>query len=75
MANKTIPSGAMEYIRWYYRVPAKRGMRVRYDGVTYRSTSATRTALLRCVGVDSGERISLHPTAGVEYLTPHKGEA
>ncbi|MFA6270940.1 MAG: hypothetical protein WC657_07080, partial [Candidatus Paceibacterota bacterium] len=69
MAHKTIPSGAMEYIRWYYHVPAKRGVRVRYDGVVYRITSATRTALLRCVEEGGEARISLHPTAGVEYLT------
>ena len=60
MAHLNIPSGGLPYVRWAYNVPAKRGMRVRYRDGIYRITSALG-ANLRCVGVEDGERLIVHP--------------
>lgn len=65
---------SMSYIRNHYKVPAKRGLRVRFQG---RSGVITGTvdAHLR-VRMDDGERVTLHPTWQVEYLDhPLKGGA
>lgn len=73
---------SMEYIRRTYKVPAKRGMRVRYidkDGVVWngRITSA-RDAHLRVLVDDRvpgyRSRLLLHPTHRVEYLPANHGQ-
>lgn len=63
----------MEYVRNWYQVPAKRGVRVRLGsgfgsdlaGLTGTITGATH--YLR-VKMDDGRRVWLHPTWEVEYL-------
>jgi hypothetical protein len=55
----------MEYVRRFYGVPAKRGGRIRFDGVEGTITSATHHLRAR---MDDGRRVILHPTWRVEYL-------
>lgn len=73
------PVMSMEYIRRTYNVPAKRGARVQYDGVTVGHppllgtiTSATNSGHLR-VRFDGEHRtLKLHPTWALVYLkTPN----
>jgi hypothetical protein len=56
---------SMEYVRRFYGVPAKRGGRIRFDGVEGTITSATHHLRAR---MDDGRRVILHPTWRVEYL-------
>ncbi len=55
----------MSYIRNHYKVPAKRGMRIRFQG---REGVITGSAAYLRVRMDDGERVHLHPTWQVEYL-------
>ena len=65
-------TGGMEYIRKRYKVPAKRGARIRFDGCYAGTIVAARYGRLR-VRFDGQKRIArLHPTWGVEYLPSDK---
>lgn len=65
---------SMAYIRSYYRVPAKRGGRVRL-GIGFGGRYAGRIGVIASapdqylrVRLDDGERLILHPTWEVDYL-------
>lgn len=57
----------MEYIRLKYRVPAKRGARIKYSGIPGKITGSDGGYLL--IKLD-GEKKSkrFHPTWNIEYL-------
>lgn len=58
---------SLKYIRQHYKVPAKRGMRVRFHGKVGRITGAFNAYLH--VRFDGEKfRTTLHPTYEVEYL-------
>ncbi len=57
---------SMEYIRRYYKVPAKRGMRITFCGHPATITSTTGPYLR--IRIDGDERTSVvHPTWRIEY--------
>lgn len=57
---------SMDYIRRYYKVPAKRGMRIKFCGQPAVITSTTRAYLrIRVDGDDFS--IVVHPTWEIEY--------
>ena len=59
---------SMEYIRKYYQVPVKRGMKVIADGELGNITSA-RGAYLR-IRLEGEKRPSIyHPTWEIQYIT------
>lgn len=68
--------GSMQYVRSRYRVPAKRGMTVRYTGdasgeiMLGRITSASNgRIMIRFEGKFFGKRsVPAHPTWKIEYL-------
>ncbi|MEV0367544.1 hypothetical protein [Nocardia fusca] len=66
---------SMQYVRWYYGVPAKRGGRVRYTGEGEPRlgtiTSADHRLRIRLDG-EKHTRI-FHPTWELEYL-PENGD-
>ena len=69
-----VNSMSMEYIRYNYGVPAKRGGRIEFtdsNGVKWRGTiRSSRDSRLR-VSLDGLCTISsLHPTWNMKYLTP-----
>ena len=55
----------MAWVREHYGVPARRGGRIRFDGVCGTILSATHHLRVR---LDDGRRVMLHPTWHVEYL-------
>lgn len=58
----------MRRIRDYYRVPAKRGMRVVFDGKPGLITSACRTSMHLFFRADGAKRsVRIHPTWHVDY--------
>lgn len=61
----------MKYIRDYYGVPAKRGMRVAYTDSLRRvvgTITGSRNGYLR-IRIDGNKRVEFyHPTFGIEYL-------
>ena len=64
---------SMEYIRNHYKVPAKRGAKVRFTDCNGKQSIGTirsaRGAYLRCHFPDHPERLhTIHPTWHVEYL-------
>lgn len=60
--------GAMEYVRGYYGVPARRGGRIRFQGRETGTIRSADGAYLR-VQFDARKRVALlHPTWEVEYL-------
>lgn len=57
---------SMDYVRRYYRVPAKRGGRVKFAGDLATITGSDGARLrIRC---DDGARLIVHPTWRMEYL-------
>lgn len=57
----------MDYIRNYYKVPAKKGGRVEYEGKAG-TIVGTRNAYLR-IRLDGEKKIkSYHPTYNMSYL-------
>jgi hypothetical protein len=59
----------MKYIRDTYKVPAKRGMRVRFQGELGTIISAPQAHLH--VRIDGKKRIRIcHPTWNIEYIPP-----
>ena len=59
---------SMEYIRKTYLVPAKRGMRVVYEGKEGVITGSYQGRIrIRMDGYKKS--FNLHPTDGIEYLT------
>lgn len=67
MSVKNFGRSQFDYIRAYYGVPAKRGMRVRVNGQTGKILSA-RYGQLK-VRFDIGNVAYCHPTWRIEYLT------
>jgi hypothetical protein len=70
---------SMKYIRDYYKVPAKRGGRIRYtdehgDKWDGRITAASDQYLLVHIPGWHLQRARLHPTWNVEYLDNEKAE-
>jgi hypothetical protein len=63
---------SMDYIRSYYKVPAKRGARVEYlatDGELLQATiTGSRGQYLRARLDNSTRSILLHPTSRLKYL-------
>jgi len=67
---------SMKYIRDYYKVPAKRGGRIKFvdgfGGVWFGRITSARGARLRVLPDDRvpgcKTRLNLHPTWNVEYL-------
>lgn len=60
---------SMQSIRDYYQVPAKRGMRVIFDGQPGVITSADRSTMhLRVMLDDTKHSVRVHPTWHMEYL-------
>lgn len=60
------------YVREHYRVPAKRGARIRFSGLDNTPRNGTIVAFkgqyLRVRFDDSNVILTLHPTWKVEYL-------
>lgn len=63
--------GGIHYIRRYYGVPAKIGGRVKYEGRegVITGTSGPHLIMRPDDRKRKGERLILHPTWRVEYLT------
>ena len=58
----------MERIRQFYGVPAKRGMRIEFQGVPYIITGTTSGQMyLRIRPIAGGKPFSVHPTWEMEY--------
>lgn len=63
----------MEYVRTHYKVPAKRGGRIRYThgGIFYGTITGARGNYLRVRWDEGNQRpVRLHPTWCIEYLAP-----
>jgi hypothetical protein len=63
----------MQYIRDYYKVPAKRGAKIKFRGIPHVITSADGAHLRAKPLTSSGEPfrvkpVIIHPTWEVEYL-------
>lgn len=58
----------MRRIREFYKVPAKRGGKVRFQGNPGVITGTTRTGAYLRIRLDTGQSFMVHPTWEMEYL-------